>query len=422
MLTTPPELLAPLNDWKTLTPKLKVLENADSVYFGIQSKFSMRSRAGNFSLEELPRLSKQVHNEGKKLYVCTNIVVYNDEIQELQEVLEKAYASEIDSVICYDFASIQIAKELGMKFHISTQMNVSNVLSVKYFQSIGASRINLARELNLEQIKEIISEIKIPVECFVHGAMCTALSGRCYLSAELMGFSQSYSANRGKCAHQCRRFYTIVGEDGEFLDYEPSTGRFFNAKDLCMIEHMDQLMNANISAFKIEGRMRDPLYISETVKCYREAIYSIREGNYTNQMKKDWMDRLKKVYNRGFHTGFYFSQPDSRDIELKAKGNTSFWKRKMVGRISKYSRVSSIATITLTSGTLNIGDRVVIENEFGFYTTFILNGLIVDGNSVQKTADASSNAHITASIPMHEILPIGAKVFKIHMMRDSIGE
>ncbi|MHA1111200.1 MAG: peptidase U32 family protein [Promethearchaeota archaeon] len=416
------ELLAPLNDWKTLTPKLNVLKNSDSVYFGIQSRFSMRSRAGNFALEELSRLSKQVHDNGKKLYVCTNIVVYNNEIQELREVLESAFASEIDSVICYDFASIQIAKEIGMNFHISTQMNISNVLSANYFESIGASRINLARELNLEQIQEVASQVKVPVECFVHGAMCTALSGRCYLSAELMGFSQSYSANRGKCAHQCRRFYTFVGEDGELLDFEPSTGRFFNAKDLCMIEHIDELMDRNISAFKIEGRMRDPLYISETVKCYREAIESVKTGNYCKEMKKKWIDRLMKVYNRGFHTGFYFSQPDPRDIEIRAKGNTSLWKRKMVGRITDQSLESSLATIEITSGMIKIGDSLVIQNEAGFYSTMKITALFFEGESIQETGKASSDVHYVVSFLTHEPIPIHSKVFKLHEVKDPVIE
>jgi putative protease len=422
MQTPLPELLAPLNDWKTLTPKLKLLENADSVYFGIKSKFSMRSRAENFPLGDLPRLSKLIHEKGKKMYICTNIVVYNNEINELREVLEIAKSCEIDSAICYDFASISIAKEIGMKFHISTQMNISNVLSAQYFQSIGASRINLARELNLEQIKEIISEVTIPVECFVHGAMCTAVSGRCYLSAELMGFTQSYSANRGKCAHQCRRFYTFIGEDDELLDFEPSTGRFFNAKDLCMIEYIDTLSEANISAFKIEGRMRDPLYISETAKCYREAMNSVQENSYTAEKKADWIKRLSKVYNRGFHTGFYLSQPSPEDIELTAKGNTSIWKRKMVGIVTAYLSEKSNVEVRLTSGSVKIGDTLVIQDKTGFYTTMKVKELLQDGISIIETNEASSKENVRILIPTQEKIPQKAKIFKIHKVQDPTKE
>ncbi len=419
MLKTP-ELLAPLNDWKTLSPKLKVLDNADSVYFGIDSKFSMRARAGNFRLEDLPRLSKQVHDHGDRLYLCTNIVVYNDEIHDLQEILEKAYTNEVDSVIVYDFSSIHLAKEIGLDFHISTQMNISNILSAKYFESMGASRINLARELNLHQIKEIIANMALPVECFVHGAMCTAVSGRCYLSAEMMG--KSYSANRGKCAHQCRRFYTFTGEDGEILDYEPATGRFFNAKDLCMIEHIDTLIDAEISAFKIEGRMRDPLYISETTACYREAIQSVSDGTYSDLLKGKWMKRLSIIYNRGFHVGFYFSIPNQNDIELQAKGNTSFWKRKMLGLITEYSHDDSLATVEITSGNLSLGDKVIIQNKSGFYTTFKIDTLLAVGKSVESSQIGSSEKHVFVSFPVDEIIPVQAKVFKLHQVEDPVKE
>ncbi|MBN2155369.1 MAG: U32 family peptidase [Candidatus Lokiarchaeota archaeon] len=413
-----PELLAPLNDWKTLSPKLKVLDNADSIYFG--TNFSMRARAGNFLLEELPRLSKKVHDYGDKLYICTNIVVYNDELQKLNETLEMAKRSGVDAAICYDFASMQIAKEMGLKFHISTQMNISNQFSAKYFEAMGASRINLSRELNLDQIKEIVSEVEIPVECFVHGAMCTAISGRCYLSAELMGFSQSYSANRGKCAHQCRRIYSLVGEDGELLDYEPFTGRFFSAKDLCMIEFIDLLIDSNLFAFKIEGRMRDPLYISETTQCYREAIESVKDGTYTNEKKTNWLKRLARVYNRGFHTGFYFSPPDPKDIELKVKGNASHWKHIMVGTVSEYQIENSIATIELTSGELRIGDTIIIQNDEEFYTTTKIIKLIHEGISVHNTGEASSSTHIIVLMPINEILPKNAKVFKIQKVYDPV--
>jgi len=417
-----PELLVPLNDWKTLAPKLKVLDNANSVYFGIQSKFSMRAHAGNFKLEDIPPLVRHVHDHGDFLYICTNIVVYSNELKELRKVLEIAKVCNVDAVICYDFASIQLAKELGIKFHISTQMNVSNVISAQYFESIGASRINLARELNLEQIKEIINTTSCPIECFVHGAMCTAVSGRCYLSAELMGFSQSHSANRGKCAHQCRRFYSFIGEDGELLDFEPSTGRFFNAKDLCMIEYMDFLIDSGISAFKIEGRMRDPLYISETTKCYREAIDSIQMNSYTREKKQDWIHRLMKVYNRGFHTGFYFSPPDPNDIELRAKGNTSLWKRKMVGRIIQFRAEDSQAIIDLSSGSLQKGDTIIIQDDSGFYSFQEIYTILVNGMPVHKTDHASAKSHILASISTEEVLPIHSKVFKIHQVQDPIHD
>ena len=168
--------------------------------------------------------------------------------------------------------------------------------------------------------------------------------------------------------------------------------------------------------------MRDPLYISETVRCYREAIESVKTGNINKEMKEDWIDRLTKVYNRGFHTGFYFSQPDPNDIEIKAKGNISLWKRKMVGRITDHSLDSSLATMEITSGMLKIGDSLVIQNEAGFYTTMKITALYSNGVSVQETSEASSNVHYVVSFPTSEPIPIHAKVFKLHEVNDPVIE
>ena len=278
-----PELLIPLNNWKSLSPELSVLENCDAVYFGLQSNFSMRARAGNFSVGDLPDLVKKVHGFNKKIYLCTNIVIYDDELKSLAENIDLAKIVGVDAIICHDPAAIMIAREKKIpEIHISTQANISNLKAVEFYESMGASRVIMSRELNLNQIKNIVDKSNIPVETFIHGAMCTSISGRCYFSSELMNFDPNFSANRGKCVQPCRRYYEFLGEEGEKIDFDPVSGMFFNAKDLCMIEHIDDLIETGISTFKVEGRMRDPLYISTVAACYREAIESYFNGTYSS--------------------------------------------------------------------------------------------------------------------------------------------
>ena len=278
-----PELMAPLNGWKSLS-ETKVLENADSVYFGVNTNFSMRARADNFPPEDLKKLMDLIHAAGKKGYLTTNIIIYDQELTELHQLMMLAKACGVDAIICHDMAAIMLARELGMPFHISTQANICNKIAAKFYEAMGAQRLILARELSLEQIKDITeSGIKVPVEVFVHGAMCTAVSGRCYFSAELMGNDPEFSGNRGKCTQPCRRWWTLVGDQGEKIDYDIQTGMFFSAKDLCMIDHLPELLATGVKVLKIEGRMRDPLYLSETVSCYRDALNAIRENTYSSE-------------------------------------------------------------------------------------------------------------------------------------------
>ncbi|MCP4761340.1 MAG: U32 family peptidase [archaeon] len=406
-----PELLVPLNDWKSLSPQTKILDNGDAFYFGLKQKFSMRARAGNFSIDELPKLSKKIHSHDKKAYLCTNIVIYNDEINELAEIIQHAKNSGIDAIICHDLAAITIAKEIGIPFHISTQANVSNLRSAIFYESLGAERIILARELHLEQIKQIIKDVHIPIEAFIHGAMCTAISGRCYFSAELVNYDQEFSANRGKCAQPCRRNYTFDGEEGEKIDYEPISGMFFNTKDLCMIEHIDKLIEANIASFKIEGRIRDPLYISETSSCYREIIDSYFEGNYSQEIIDICLERLKRVYNRGFHTGFYFSVPNSDNIERNIRGNVSKWKKHLIGKVINYYRKSSAVEIEIYTGQIEIGQDIIFENEADFYHKQKLKSIKINNILVEKTPIISLKERKIAGIAVDVPIPINSKIF-----------
>ncbi|MHA2325379.1 MAG: peptidase U32 family protein, partial [Promethearchaeota archaeon] len=327
-----PELLAPAQDWKTL----KVVSDvANAIYFGVQ-KYNMRAKANNFQRKDLRKIVEFCHNQNPpmKAYLTTNILIYNSELEDLNSLILEAKKAEIDAIIAHDLAVIQIAKRYDVRFHISTQGNVSNIESAKFYEELGAERIILARELSLDQIKRIQERlIKTKVECFIHGSMCTSISGRCYFSATICD-SEQYSANRGNCLQPCRREWRVIDDENNEFIYDGQL--FLNAKDLCMIKYIPELIGAKIDALKIEGRMKSPLYIRTVAECYKEALDSFFNGSYTKKKLQNWLERLSNVYNRGFHTGFYFRRPTIDDIELEKRGNISPFKKLYLGNIISY--------------------------------------------------------------------------------------
>lgn len=348
------ELMAPLKNMQSL---YAVIPYADAVYFGVES-FNMRIFSDNIKLKDLSRVINTCHENNIKAYLATNIVIYENEFKILDQVLENAKQYGIDAIILHDLGAIEVVKEKGLPFHISTQANVSNSHSAKFYEELGAKRLILARELNLKQIKEIKGKLTTAeIETFVHGAQCTSISGRCYFSAELCE-AQEYSANRGRCVQPCRRRWRVYDDQSNELLYD---GVFFiNAKDLCMIEYIPELIEAKIDAFKIEGRMRDPIYIEETTSCYREAIDAYYNNEFTKEKVTNWINRLKKVYNRGFSTGFYFGTPLGSEIQHQRDGNISEYKKVEIGKILSYYPNKKAAKILLTKGKLKIGDEIFI--------------------------------------------------------------
>lgn len=403
------ELLAPLKNFKSLNA---VLGKADSVYFGVES-LNMRMYSDNFKLEDLPDIVKKCHENNIKAYLTTNVVIYENEFKLLEKIVNAAAEAEIDAIIVHDVSAIQFAKDNGLKFHISTQANISNSLSAKFYESMGAERLILARELSLEQIKEIRGKLtKSGIEVFIHGAQCTSISGRCYFSAEICG-SQAYSANRGKCIQPCRRAWRVYDDQDNELLYD---GFFFiNAKDLCLIEHVPELMGANIDAFKIEGRMRDPIYVEETTSCYREAIDAYKDNTYTQEKVDEWLKRLKKVYNRGFSTGFYFGLPTGSEIEASQEGNVSNYKKVEIGKVLSYYRDKKAAKILLTSGKLKLMDEIYI---LGTHTdTFVKQEIssiqIKQKKNLTETPLASKDNRITVGIAVDKPVKKNDKLFKL---------
>ncbi|TFF94285.1 MAG: U32 family peptidase [Promethearchaeota archaeon] len=369
--TSKPELLAPVQNWSTL----RSIEGlADAVYFGVQN-YNMRAKAKNFNRTELSKLVKWCKNRENPIrtYLCTNILIYNSELKDLENLIAEAGNADIDGIIAHDIASITFAKKHKMPFHISTQANISNIESARFYENLGAERIVLARELSLKEIAEIKKELKrTQIETFVHGAMCTSISGRCYFSAAITKNPEA-SANRGNCVQPCRREWRVIDDEKNEFIYDGL--RFLNAKDLCMVEYIPQLIEAGIDAFKIEGRMKDPRYVETATRCYREAIDSYFEGTYTLEKVKVWKKRLSEVYNRGFHTGFYFSRPTVEDIELYERGNISPYQKIYLGTVLSYDGGSKTANITIENDKIKLKEReqIIISGNRSYHVEKIHN-------------------------------------------------
>ncbi|NVM18560.1 MAG: U32 family peptidase [Candidatus Lokiarchaeota archaeon] len=352
------ELLAPAKNLKSIKA---ASQYADSVYFGIE-KFNMRMRSENIALENLDKVMSYCRKVGLKTYLATNILVYDNELTYLREIMEKGKEAGIHAFIVHDIAAIEIAKELGVQFHISTQCNISNSLSARFYEKLGAERIILARELSLEKIKEIKRNLhKTEVEIFIHGAMCTSISGRCYFSQDICG-SEEKSANRGSCVQPCRRRWWVREESGSEYLYDGE--RFMNSRDLCTIAYIPEFIDSKVDAFKIEGRMRHPHYVEIVTKTYREAIEAYYDGTFTKEKAGKWVTELKKVYNRGFTPGFYFKRMTEEDHQHKSPSNLSHYRYIRVGQINKYNPRTGFANITLDNGYLTQNDDIIIMGKY----------------------------------------------------------
>ena len=401
------ELLAPAKNFMAIKASGPY---ADAVYFGVDV-FNMRMNADNFPIESLPKIANMCHNPSnpsfrkRKTFLTTNVVIYEDEIAELEKVLQAAKDAEIDAVIVHDIAAIQLAKKIGIPFHISTQCNVSNSESAKFYESLGAERIVLARECSLNQIKEITKKMgDAQIEAFIHGAMCSSISGRCYLSQTLTG-SQNHSANRGKCTQPCRREWKLIapGKDSHEFIYDGK--RIFNSRDLCMINYIPDLIESGIKTFKIEGRMRHPHYVETVSRVYREAIDAYYTGVFKQKLKKEkWITQLKQVYNRGFTTGFYFNQATIKDSQLNSPANVSHFRYIEMGKILTY-HPTGVAKIELTNGTLKNGDKIIVMSTDGNHDTYFnqnVRDIQYKGEKIKFTKRATEEKPIIITISVDQ--------------------
>ena len=346
-----PELMAPAGDWTMLTAA--VHNGADAVYFG-SDKFTMRAKAKNFDLDDLPELVKFCKENKVDTYFTLNSILFEEEISELDDIIPYLKNAGIDMVICWDLSVVQKCNEYKMPFAISTQASISNSLAANFYKKLGAKRIVLARESSLEEIKKIRVNTDLEIEAFIHGAMCIAVSGRCFMSHHLFG----KSANRGECIQPCRREYEIFDKE---INKSIVIGEDYvlSPKDLCTVEFIDKLIESGIDSFKIEGRKRSPEYVAKVVSVYRRAIDLYFDSKLTEEIKYEFLQELKKVYNREFSSGFYFGVPSSEEY-APTYGSIATTKKEYVGKVINYFKQPKAAYIQIESGSLEIGEDVLI--------------------------------------------------------------
>jgi putative protease len=396
------ELLAPAKNLKSIKAGLKY---ANSFYLGFE-KFNMRMQADNFTQEDLPKAVKLLHDNNKQVYLTTNILVYEEELKELRELLELVHIMEFDAVILHDIAAVSYAKDIGIPFHISTQANISNSVSAKFFESLGAERIILARECSLEQIQKISEQLnKAEIEVFVHGAMCTSISGRCYFSQDVCGGDDKFSANRGRCTQPCRRDWTVI--DNQNNEYIYDGVRFMNSRDLCLIEYIPELIQAGVKSLKIEGRMREPHYVHWVTKIYREALEAYEKGDFSLSNKKKvgmWINELKKVYNRGFTQGFLFNRMQASDHQSKSPTNLSHWRLIKLGVVTSYSK--PYGTVKLVNGFIKENSKLIVQgnSESDTYFHQQVRQLKMDSKAVQISKKGTESNPVTISMKFDELV------------------
>lgn len=346
------ELLAPVRDLTSFTAAVEA--GADSVYFGLGT-LNMRVSSKGISAEDLPEIVRRAHAKGVKVFVTVNTIVYEDEYDDLDALLNVCKDACVDAVICWDFAVIKRVKELGIPFHVSTQASVSNSDAANFYKSLGAERLVLARECSLEQVKSICERSDIEVEVFAHGAMCVAVSGRCFMSQ----FLYCRSANRGDCLQPCRREYRVTDvETGKEL--ELSNGFVMSPNDLCTLPVLDKIVRSGIAAIKIEGRSRPVEYIKTVVSVYRRALDAIEDGYYSEELVSGLLEEVGRVYNRGFSAGFYLGRPGPQDWSDR-KGSYSDIKKEYVGKVIKYFDKRGVAWIKVESHPVAVGDALQVQ-------------------------------------------------------------
>ncbi len=355
------EIMAPVGSRESLAAAIQA--GANSVYFGI-GQLNMRSHSANkFTIDDLREIAQTCTERGIKTYLTVNTIIYGDDIETMHQIIDAAVEAKITAVIASDVAVMVYCRSAGMEVHLSTQLNISNIEALKFYAQF-ADVVVLARELNMEQVAEIYRQIEqqqicgprgelIRIEMFCHGALCMAISGKCYLSLD----NTSRSANRGECMQLCRRSYTVTdNETGTQLEIDNKY--VMSPKDLKTLRFIDRMMEAGVRVFKIEGRARGPEYVHTVVSCYREAIQSVCDGTFTEEKKDKWDERLAKVFNRGFWDGYYQGQKLG---EWNSNyGSSATEKKVYCGKGMKYFSKLGVAEFLIEAAELNQGDRLLI--------------------------------------------------------------
>lgn len=353
--------MAPAGSWESLHAALEA--GADSVYFGIESLNMRAHSAAHFTINDLHQIASICAEVGVKTYLTVNTIIYGEDLPLMREICDAAREAKISAVIASDVSVLQYCSMIGQEVHLSTQLNISNIEALKFYAHY-ADVVVLARELNLKQVREIADKIReenicgprgeqMRLEMFCHGALCMAVSGKCYLSLNNLG----YSANRGECLQVCRRAYTVRDRETD-VELDVDNKYIMSPKDLKTIRFIDQMMAAGVRVFKIEGRARGPEYVYTVAKCYREAVDAVIDGEFTEERKNEWDERLRTVFNRGFWDGYYLGQRLGEWNE--EYGSSATEKKVYVGKGVKYFSKIGVAEFVLEAGDLHKGDKLCV--------------------------------------------------------------
>jgi U32 family peptidase len=403
------EVLAPVGSWDTLHAAIQ--GGADAVYFGI-GHLNMRSRSSmNFSLADIDKIVKICAEHRVKTYVTINTIIFDTERDEMQNLVAKLSTSGIDAVIASDLAVIQACRNNGVSVHASTQLNISNSDAVRFFAQFCDVMV-LARELNLKQVAAITKMIEkdricgpsgkpIRIEIFAHGALCMAVSGKCYLSLD----NYNLSANRGACIQVCRRGYHVEDIDRQ-IELNVENEFIMSPKDLKTIDFLDQIVNAGVTMFKIEGRARSAEYVKTVTETYKEAINCIADGTFSEERKAQWNIQLSSVFNRGFWDGYYLGRKMG---EWTTVGGSQASKTKeYVGKVSNYFNKLNVMEVTMESGRLEVGDEILIIGNTTGVIEILVDEIRVDLHKVKETVKGN-----VCSIPVKELIRRNDKIYKL---------
>ena len=400
--------MAPVGSYESLMAAIKA--GADSVYFGIEG-LNMRARsANNFTTEDLYKITEICRDKSVKSYLTVNTVIYDEDIALMRSVIDAAQKAQISAIIASDVAAMTYANEIGAEVHLSTQLNISNAEALRFYSRF-ADVVVLARELNMDQVRTIHETIvrdnicgpkghPVRIEMFAHGALCMAVSGKCYLSLH----EHNSSANRGACAQICRRGYTVKDKDSG-LELDIENQYIMSPKDLKTIHFINKMMDAGVRVFKIEGRARGPEYVYTVCRCYKEAIEAYCNGTYDEEAIGRWDEQLATVFNRGFWDGYYLGQRLGEWTHRYGSGATR--QKIYVGKGIKYFSRLGVAEFEIESGELHIGDEIVIT---GPTTGVIIQKVEEIRYELQTVEKATKGQRI--SIPVKEKVRPSDKLYR----------
>lgn len=401
--------MSPVGSYESLMAAIQ--GGAHSVYFGV-GKLNMRSRSSqNFSLDDLDEICRIAHQHQVKTYLTLNAIIYDEEMEEMKATLARARAAGVSAVIASDLSVIEYAHSQGIEVHISTQCNITNLQAVKFFSRYADVMVT-ARELSLGQVAAIVKGIEeqqikgpsgelVQIEIFVHGALCMAVSGKCYLSLDNMNFS----ANRGACLQLCRRGYTVKDKEGEF-ELEIDNEYIMSPKDLCTLPFLDKILAAGVKVFKIEGRGRGPEYVKTVTRAYREATEAWQVGSFTPDEVEKWMAQLRKVYNRDFWDGYYLGRKLGEWTQQY--GSQATHKKVYVGKVTNYFSKLGVVEVKMETGELSTADEIYITGPTTGVVEMQMPGIRVDLKPVEKAVKGEM-----CSFSTPELVRRGDKIYKV---------